>query len=70
MSGSQPDHHRTLRHSLESVRSELREHGISEWQIEADVLLRHVLGVARSDFLSLVYGGEDITHLLSATQAS
>ncbi|MXY21672.1 MAG: peptide chain release factor N(5)-glutamine methyltransferase [Dehalococcoidia bacterium] len=60
MTGSQPDHHRTLRHSLESVRSELRVHGISEWQAEADVLLRHVLGVAISDFLSLVYGGEDI----------
>ncbi len=63
MSGSQPDHHRTLRHSLESIRSELREHGIYEWQIEADVLLRHVLGVARSDFLSLVYGGDShLTH--------
>ena len=60
MSGSRSEQHRTLRQSLESVRSELREHGISEWQVEADVLLRHVLGVARSDFLSLVYGGEDI----------
>ena len=63
MSGSRSEQHRTLRQSLESVRSELREHGISEWQFEADVLLRHVLGVARSDFLSLVYGGEvRLTH--------
>ncbi len=58
MSESQPERRRTLRQSLESVRAELSERGISEWEIEADVLLRHVLGVARSDFLSLVYGGE------------
>ena len=57
MSESQPER-RTLRQSLESVRAELRDHGISEWQIEADMLLRHVLGVARSDFLSLVYSGD------------
>lgn len=63
MSGSRSEQHRTLRQSLESIRSKLREHGISEWQVEADVLLRHVLGVARSDFLSLVYGGEiRLTH--------
>ena len=63
MSESQPDHRRTLRQSLKSVRAKLRAHGISEWQIEADVLLRHVIGVARSDFLSLVYGGEvRLTH--------
>ena len=59
MSESQPDRHRTLRHSLESVRAELREHGISEWQVEADVLLRHVLGVARAEFLSRIYRGGD-----------
>ena len=63
MSGSRSEQHRTLRQSLESVRSELREHGISEWQFEADVLLRYVLGVGKSDFLSLVYGGEvRLTH--------
>ena len=64
MSESQPDHRRTLLQSLESVRAKLRAHGISEWQIEADVLLRHVIRVARSDFLSLVYGGD--THLTQA----
>ena len=63
MRGSRSEQHRTLRHSLESVRAELREHGISEWQLEADVLLSHVLGVVRSDFLSLVYAGEAcLTH--------
>ena len=59
MRGSRLDHHCTLRHSLESVRAELHEHGISEWQVEADVLLRHVLRVDRAEFLSRVYGGDD-----------
>lgn len=66
MSGSRPDHHRTLRHSLESVRADLSEHGISEWQIEADVLLRRVLRVDRAVFLSRVYGGDN---LLTQAQA-
>ena len=35
----------------------MRDRGIPEWQIEADVLLSHVVGVSRSDMLSLVYGG-------------
>ena len=66
MRGSRTDQHRTIRRSLESVRAKLRTHGISEWQIEADVLLRHVLGAARADFLSLVYGEEDsLTHTQS-----
>ena len=59
MSESQPDHLRTLCQSLESVRAKLRDHGISEWRIEADVLLRHVVGVERAEFLSRVYGGDD-----------
>ena len=59
MSESQPDHHRTLRHSLESVRAKLRDNGIPEWQVEADVLLRRVLRMDRAEFLSRVYGGDD-----------
>ena len=63
MRGSRRDQHRTLRQILESVRAEMRDHGIDEWQIEADVLLSHVVGVSRADFLSLVYGEEDgLTH--------
>ena len=58
MRGSRSEQHRPLRQSLESIRAILRTHGIAEWQIEADALLRHVLGVARSDFLTLVYAGE------------
>lgn len=60
MRESQSEQPPTLRQSLESVRAELRDHGISEWQVEADALLRHVLGVARADFLTRVYAGEDI----------
>ena len=37
----------------------MRDHGIDEWQIEADVLLGQVLGVDRAEFLSRVYGGDD-----------
>ena len=63
MRGSRRDQHHTLRQSLESIYAELRKHGISEWQIEADVLLSHVVGVSRADFLSLVYGGDfHLTH--------
>ena len=58
MRGSRLEQHRTLRQSLENVRVEFREHGISEWQVEAEALLRHIVGVDRADFLSLVYGGE------------
>ncbi len=53
----------TLRQCLDSVRAALRDNGICEWQIEADILLRRVVEVGRADFLSLVYGGEDrLTH--------
>ena len=48
-----------MRHSLDRTRTALRDHGISEWQIEADVLLSHVIGVSRANFISLVYGAED-----------
>ena len=48
----------TLRQSLIAVRSVLRDGGVAEWQVEAEVLLRHVLGVCRSEFLALVYGSD------------
>lgn len=60
MRASRPERPHTLRHILEGVRVELRDHGIAEWRIEADVLLSRVLGVSRADFLSLLYSGEDI----------
>lgn len=59
MSESHSEHPYILRQSLATVRATLRDSGISEWQVEADVLLGHVLGVARAEFLSRVYGGED-----------
>ena len=66
MRESQPDHFRALRQSLESVCAKLRDHGIAEWRIEADVLLRHVVGMERAEFLSRVYGAEDrLTHAQS-----
>ena len=48
----------TLRQSLADLRSALRDGGVFEWEIEAEVLLRRVVGAGRADFLSLVYGGE------------
>ena len=45
-----------MRQSLNAVRSSLRTGGIVEWQIEAEVLLRHVLDVGRSEFLTQLYG--------------
>ena len=42
--------------SLNAARSSLRSGGIVEWQVEAEVLLRHVLDLARSEFLALAYG--------------
>ena len=47
-----------LRQSLIAVRSALRDGGIAEWQVEAEVLLRHVLGLDRSEFLALLYGSD------------
>ncbi len=47
-----------LRQSLSDVRAALRDGGVSEWEVEADVLLRMIVGAGRADFLSLVYGGE------------
>ena len=48
---------RTIREGLDRVRVALREGGVGEWEIEAEVLLRHVLGLERSDFLAMAYGG-------------
>jgi len=47
-----------MRQSLNAARSSLRSGGIVEWQVEAEVLLRHVLDLARSEFLALVYGND------------
>ena len=47
-----------MRQSLNTAMSTLRASGISEWQVEAEVLLRHVLDVGRSEFLTLVYGSD------------
>ena len=63
MRASRSERPHTLRHSLDGARTALRDHGIAEWQIEADVLLGHVIGVSRSDMLSLVYGaGDSLSH--------
>ena len=48
----------TLRQSLIAVRSVLRDGGVLEFRVEAEVLLRHVLGIDRSEFLTLVYGSD------------
>ena len=47
-----------IRQSLNVTLSTLRTGGIPEWRIEAEVLLRHVLGTDRSEFLALVYGAD------------
>ncbi len=47
----------TLQQSLAALRAVLREGGVVEWQVESEVLLRHVLGLDRSEFLADVYGG-------------
>ena len=47
-----------MRQSLSAARSSLRADGIVEWQVEAEVLLRHVLKLDRSEFLTLLYGGD------------
>ena len=46
----------TLRQSLSESRAVLRDGGIAEWEVEAEALLRHVLGSGRAEFLALVYG--------------
>ena len=48
----------TLIQSLSAIRSTLRDGGVDESQVEAEVLLRHVLDVGRSEFLTLVYGND------------
>ena len=47
----------TLPQILIAIRSALRDQGVAESQIEAEVLLRHVLRLDRSEFLAEVYGG-------------
>ena len=49
----------TLRQSLDAARDTLRASGIFEWRVEAEVLLRHVVGTSRSAFLAQVYGADD-----------
>ena len=56
----------TLRQSLSESRAVLRVGGVAEWEVEAEALLRHVLGTDRANFLTLVYGGDG---LLSSTQS-
>ena len=34
----------------------MRDGGVAEWEVEAEALLRHALGVDRADFLTLVFG--------------
>ena len=48
----------TLRQSLSESRAVLRDGGIAEWEVEAEALLRHVLGSGRAKFLALVYGND------------
>ena len=47
----------TLQQSLAAIRTVLCDGSVVEWQIEAEVLLRHVLGLDRSEFLAEVYVG-------------
>ena len=47
-----------MRQSLNAVVSALCAGGISEYRVEAEVLLRYVLGLERSEFLALVYGSD------------
>ena len=56
----------SLRQSLDYVADALHANGILEWRVEAEVLLRHVLGKSRSDFLTQVYGPD---YRLSASQS-
>lgn len=60
MRASRSERPHTLLPSLDRARAALRDRGIAEWRIEADVLLSHVVGVPRSDMLSLLYSGENI----------
>ena len=48
----------TLQQSLIAVRSVLRDGRVLEFRVEAEVLLRHVLSIHRSEFLALVYGSD------------
>ena len=57
----------TLRQRLNESRAVLRDGGIIECDVEAEALLRHVLGLCRSEFLALVYGGD---RLLTPSQST
>ena len=57
----------TLRRNLNESRALLRDGGIVEWRVEAEALLRYVLGLCRSEFLALVYGGD---RLLTPSQST
>ncbi len=48
----------TLRQTLSESRAVLRDGGIAEWEVEAEALLRHALGIDRADFLTLVFGDD------------
>ena len=45
----------SLTQSFRFVASSLRNHGAPEWRIESEILLRHTLGMTRSDFLTTLY---------------
>ena len=47
-----------MQKSLSVALSTLRVGGVSEWRVEAEVLLRHVLRMERSEFLVRLYGGD------------
>ncbi len=48
----------TLRKNLSDALVALRDGGVLEFRVEAEVLLRHMLGIDRSEFLALVYGSD------------
>ena len=48
---------KTLQQNLSALRNVLRYGDVVEWQVEAEVLLRHVLGLDRIEFLAEVYAG-------------
>ena len=58
----------TLRQNLNESRALLRDGGIIECDVEAEALLRHVLGLCRSEFLALVYGGDRLLTPSQSTQ--
>ncbi len=47
-----------LRCVLSRISRALRDGAVLEWRVESEMLLRHVLGLPRSDFLTLLYAAE------------